>query len=80
MGDVEDGNPRLRRALRRALVRVSVKDRGDLEARQWILEAAGSEPGKNLRWLALDGSADRSIVHEHDSHVGLESGESETRA
>ena len=65
--DVEHRNSRLRPPLRRALVRVAVKHRGHVEARQRILEAARAEKGKDLRRLAFDRVANRRVVHEHDA-------------
>ena len=64
---VVDGNARLRAALRRSLVRMAVKDRGHLEARQRILESARAEKRKDLRRLADDRVANRSVVHEDDA-------------
>src|SRR5215212_4692875 len=57
-GDVVDGNPRRRAALRRASVGVAVDGGGHFVTVERFLQPARAEERENFRRLAFDGAAD----------------------
>src|SRR5258706_14817449 len=65
--DVVDGDAGARAPLQRSAMRVTVENRADAASIDRLLEAAGSEIGKDLRRLTHEGAADQRVVQDSDA-------------
>src|SRR4051812_18443772 len=72
VSDVEDGNALRRPSLGLSLVRMTVKHRFHVEARQGLLHAARSEVRIYLERLSLDGLADWRVMQHRNAMIGVQ--------
>src|SRR5438552_13843021 len=54
---------------------MAVKDRTDAKSIDWLLQAAGTEKGKNFRIFSLQRGADWRVMEDRDFPIGLQFGE-----